>query len=322
MYNVVSLFSGAGGLDLGFHGDFSYLKNYFNSLDYKIINICEIDKEAIKTYNYNFQTNYKAMDINNFSINSTCDVVLGGFPCQDFSLAGKMMGLSSKRGNLYIQMIKVVETANPKVFVAENVENIIKMDSGNVIKKIIKDFEDIGYHVEYKLFDMSEYGIPQNRKRVFIIGIDKNFYNKEIEFFELDDYRISKKMTSFEAIDDLWGKTSINMQDKYSKAKFRENSKLQGNKRINKETPAPTIRAEHHGNIEGHYRTFDDTNPSDINNWRRLTPRECARLQTFPDEFIFPVSSTSAYRQIGNAVPPVFAWYMANNIRRILKELN
>lgn len=129
-------------------------------------------------------------------------------------------------------------------------------------------------------------------------------------------------MSSYEAIDDLWNKEFINMQDKYSKAKFRENSNLQGNKRINKNTPAPTIRAEHHGNIEGHYKTFGkDENSLDITKWRRLTPRECARLQTFPDEFYFPVSASAAYKQIGNAVPPLFAWYIVNDIKRLVEEI-
>lgn len=122
---------------------------------------------ALKIHNnYNFRTSYEAKDIKEYKNVPQADVVLGGFPCQDFSLAGKLRGLLSERGNLYTEMIRVVKDSNAKIFLAENVENLVRMDNGNIIEKIITDFKVIGYNLHYKVFNMSEYGILQNRKRV------------------------------------------------------------------------------------------------------------------------------------------------------------
>ncbi len=217
-------------------------------------------------------------------------------------------------------MSRIIEESQPKIFVAENVENLTKIDSGNAMKTIINDFKSLGYTIYYSVYDMSLYGIPQKRKRVIIFGINSK-YDGIIgeEILDISNF-LSKERTCFDAIEDLWGTTDLNMQDRYSKAKFRYNSRSQGNTRILKNKPAPTIRAEHHGNIEGHYNTnLDDE--TDINGWRRLTPRECARLQTFSDDFIFPVSASSAYRQIGNAVPPMFAWIISNKVEEALDKI-
>ncbi|MFV0599725.1 MAG: DNA cytosine methyltransferase [Bacteroidales bacterium] len=320
MYKVISLFSGAGGMDKGFEGNFSIFDFKAKKTDFKIVQACEIDKFAVKTYNYNFTGEVFNGDVREYKAPYDTDIVLGGFPCQDFSLAGKMRGLKSERGNLYLEMARIISESNPKVFIAENVENLTKIDNGTAMEQIVRDFKELGYAIHYNVYDMSKYGIPQKRKRVIIFGV-KQEYDKIIGESITDLSRFETKVrSSFDAIDDLWGTTDLNQQDKYSKAKFRYNSKSQGNVRIARNQPAPTIRAEHHGNIEGHYRTtLSDEN--DIAGWRRLTPRECARLQTFPDDFIFPVSASSAYKQIGNAVPPMFAWYVAQNVQEALKKI-
>lgn len=322
--NVMSLFSGCGGLDLGFKGGFFYLNQYYGQNPYNIIWANEIISDAAKTYKSQIGNHIIVEDISklkkeNFPASEMVDVVIGGFPCQDFSLAGKRQGFKVERGRLYLEMKRVIEITTPKVFIAENVKNLLVMENGLIMKTIINDFKSCGYNVYFHLFHSANYGIPQNRERVIIYGIRKDCDKINIK---LPKETHSKKnwITCFEAIDDLWdlldsGKISNHSNKDYSKAKFYIGSKTQGNTRINRDKIAPTIRSEHHGNIEGHYRTNGDE--LDINNWRRLSVRECARIQSFPDNFNFPVSTSSAYKQIGNAVPPVLAWYIA---RALLKS--
>ena len=217
-------------------------------------------------------------------------------------------------------MKKVIEYCKPIAFVAENVDGIKKSQKSAGIKPldvIVSDFKSLSYTVEYRTLNAADYGVPQNRQRVIIIGI-RNDINKSIKY-PLTCYGEGKNLpwvTSKEAIDDLWDmldKTTISNHTSkdYSKAKFYPGKSMQGNCQIKPDKPAPTIRSEHHGNIEAHYRTNNINDPLDMTGWRRLSVRECARLQTFPDDFVFPVSPSDAYKQIGNAVPPVLGWYIA-----------
>ena len=326
-YKVVSLFSGCGGMDLGFEGGFTFLNKKYNYNPFEIIYSNDFEKKACETYNYNFKNKIICEDIHNINENKipSCDVVIGGFPCQDFSLAGKRRGFSSKRGQLYKEMLRIVESKKPKVFVAENVEGIsINIENSSPLLKIIDEFKKIGYRVDFQLFNTADYEVPQTRKRIIIIGVRNDLNCNPI--FPKPVLSSDEWITAKQAIDDLWGKIDSNYvknhtSKDYSKAKFSDSGKGQGNRQIEADKPSITIRAEHHGNIEGHYRS---TNPNEPNNkkfWRRLSIRECARIQSFPDSFIFPCAASSAYKQIGNAVPPVFAWHIANNVLDILNNV-
>lgn len=326
-YKVVSLFSGCGGMDLGFQGGFTFLNKNYKRNDFDIIFSNDFEKKACETYNYNFENKSICDDINNINEKNIpdCDVVIGGFPCQDFSLAGKRRGFNSERGKLYQQMLRIVNEKKPKIFVAENVQGIsIDLDGNSPLDKIVDEFIKIGYNVKYKLFNTADYGVPQTRKRIIIIGV-RNDLNIEPRF-PRPVLTESNWITAKEAIDDLWDLLDKDIiknhtSNDYSKAKFSENGKGQGNRRIDADKPSVTIRAEHHGNIEGHYRSTNEADPNNRNFWRRLSIRECARIQSFPDNFIFPCAASSAYKQIGNAVPPVFGWYIANNVLDILNEI-
>lgn len=319
---VISLFSGCGGMDLGFKGDFSIFGKHFEKNPYEILFANDIIQRACDTYKHNFNYESCCCDIRelDYSLLPEADIVIGGFPCQDFSLAGKRKGLSADRGRLYLEMKKVIQHCNPMAFVAENVDGIRKNKSGDdtsALDVIIDDFRTLGYTVVYKALNAADYGVPQNRIRIIIVGI-RNDLQKTMCYPTITHGECTERswMTSKEAIDDLWDKldnTSIknHTSKDYSKAKFYPGKTMQGNCRIKADKPSPTIRSEHHGNIEGHYRTNIPDNPSDVNGWRRLSVRECARLQSFPDTFEFPVSSSDAYKQIGNAVPPILAWHIA-----------
>ncbi len=322
-FKVLSLFAGCGGLDLGFRGSFHALGKEYAKNNFELIWANEINKQACDTYKSYFGNHIICEDINNIEDTEfpQADIVLGGFPCQDFSLAGKRRGLSVERGRLYLQMKRVIDIVKPKAFVAENVKNLMLMEKGLILKTIIDDFKDSGYNVYFHLFHAGNYGIPQNRERVVIFGIREDI--DIVPKLPLETNSPDNWVTVKEEIDDLWDKVNDPNIPNHtckdiSKAKFYEGKKTQGNLRIQADKIAPTIRAEHHGNIEGHYRTFGDEN--DISSWRRLSVRECARIQSFPDNFIFQCAASSAYKQVGNAVPPVLGWHIARALYLTLTE--
>lgn len=332
---TISLFSGCGGLDIGFQGGFTTFedehKQMFSKNPFNVIWANDIDKDAVQSYNNNLGNHAHCIDINKVKSEDIpdCDIVIGGFPCQDFSIAGKRKAFENGRGTLYRQMVRVVEDKKPIAFVAENVKNLINpklidLDRKQpVIKTIIEDFSAIGYNVKYKLLAAPDYGIPQKRQRVFIVGIRKDI---DSEFFFPEPYHPT--MTSKHAIDDLWGKENdlaIPNHNQMSLAKFRPYSKVgsQGNEMIPENGPSHTMRAEHHMNIQAHYRTLSPINDiKDRSYWRRLTVREAARIQTFPDNFEFAGTKSSSYKQVGNAVPPMLGWYVAKALAVCLKNAN
>ena len=299
----------------GFVGDFSFLGKKYHRRKFEIIWANDVDKPSCETFRNYFDHDIVNADIteicddtnlNPFLFNShsktNADVVLGGFPCQDFSHAGRRKGINSERGILYRSMVKVVQMTNPLVFVAENVQGLLTIDGGEVIRTIVKDFEELGYHVVYKLLTAADYGVPQTRKRVFIVGSKKS---KLPPFKYPEPSNENKWITLREAIGDLETIGEGDMPNHYwSKAK---KNKGQGNNILDADKPGPTMRTEHHGNIEFHW-----------NGKRRLSAREAARIQSFPDDFIFYPSTSQAYKQIGNAVPPVLAWHIATSIEGFL----
>lgn len=317
---VISLFSGAGGKDLGVLGGFSVLGKYYGTNNFEIVFANDIEEHACKTYNYNFNHKSLAGDVRDIDAKDLpkADIVIGGFPCQDFSVAGNRKGFDSERGLLYLQMKRIIDEVKPYVFVAENVEGLTNLNGDETLEKIKDDLRSGGYIVEHHLLNAADYGVPQSRKRVFIIGLKKEFIENATVPYPLKTHGKEQKLpwvTSKQAIDELWdeldkGKYNNHTSKDFSKAKFYEGRKMQGNIRIDPNKPSPTIRSEHHGNIEGHYRTLNGIETRDVKQWRRLSIREVARLQTFPDDFFFPVSVSSAYKEIGNAVPPVLAWHI------------
>ena len=317
-YTLVSLFAGCGGLDLGFTGGFEVLNKKYTKRNFDLIWANDFEKNACLTFSKYFNKEIVCADIvevlkgNYPDLSATlmpkkADVVIGGFPCQDFSLAGKRRGFNSKRGNLYQSMVETVRRLEPALFIAENVKGLLSMNGGDAIETIKKDFAELGYNVEYKLFHVADYGVPQNRERVIIVGTSKK--KKMPPFvFPKPTHTKDKWVSVGEAIKDLEKIEENNFPNhSWSRAKMFEGT--QGNSIIKKDKIAPTMRAEHHGNIEWHW-----------NKKRRLSAREAARIQTFPDDFIFYPSTSSAYKQIGNAVPPVFGWHIAKAVEDYLTK--
>jgi DNA (cytosine-5)-methyltransferase 1 len=292
------------------------------------------------------------------SVFPNADIVTGGFPCTDFSLSGKRKGIDSdkdhsgkkmesgvpsieNRGMLYFWMKEVIEIVKPKVFIAENVGGLNSLPK--VLEKIQEDFSDAGYKVQVKTLYSPDYGVPQTRTRIIFIGLRKDVeFSGEFKYpekthcdqFDCETLFGSKLIPyvscqeAFLGLQEPEDSKDISQQS-LSKAKYYGLSKtgntMQGQNEVNLNEPGPTIRAEHHGNIE--FRRLSEEhggqNSEELAKGmkeRRLTVRECARLQTFPDEyeFVFPGGSvTNGYRGVGNAVPPLLAYHIAQSLKNI-----
>ncbi len=392
--SVVGLFSGCGGLDLG-----------FKQAGFDILWANDFDKDSVETYKENIGDHIVLGDITqipNKQIPSGFDVLLGGFPCQGFSVANTKRSMNDERNFLYLEMLRVIKNKKPKFFVAENVKGLLSMEKGAVIEMIVRDFEKIGYKVDYRLLTASDYGVPQQRQRVFIIGnrIGKenpfpkkthgkpDLFNPKLEpyvstktaighlanvrtrdkSFRHKNVTIHNHVARMNVSDKFWGrKYDVNQHDICDYLKEWRNGSGWSTKKID----------EHFGyaHTAGHWFRKDNNsgsipNPDDwrelkkllkfddkydqqvtefeekkiayeqslrISNWkeqsdtitatgpeihpnkkRRLSVRECAILQTFPDDFIFHGAIGSMYKQIGNAVAVDLAYQIASLIKKNL----
>lgn len=306
-YKVVSLFSGCGGMDLGFLGGFEFLGHQHDSHNFDIIWANEINAAACKTYRHNISPCIVQGDIweEMHGLPESADVVIGGFPCQDISINGKRQGVSGQRSGLYSAMVEVVARLRPKVFVAENVKGLLMEYSKDSLRKVIEDFTALGYRVNYALYNAADYGVPQTRERVFLIGTPND---AEPFIHPSKQVDASHWVSAEAAIRDLENcEEDKTFNHTWSRAK---KSPDQGMRSLKAGRPATTIRAECHGNIQFHY-SLD----------RRISMREAARFQSFPDDFVFQAGLRETERQVGNAVPPVLAWNIAENIQEYLDAL-
>lgn len=315
-YSVVSYFCGCGGLDLGFRGGFKYHDEDYQALPFNILEAYDNEPRCIETYNDYFGAGHatvkdlatvKPEDV------SKADILIGGFPCQEFSSCGPLGGLESERGRLYRTLIAYMNTHKPKIVVGENVINLERMEKGEVLKTIKKDLAAAGYAVKvWKMF-APDYGIPQRRTRLIIMCVRKDIFDK-YGFPEEPEARFKDRHRSIEwAIGDLVNVTDnsvIPNQGDYFGASKAKKGNGQGDESNKKDMPAYTIRANPKSRVQFHY-SLD----------RRLTVRECARIQTFPDDFSFKFSKTVNISQIGNAVPPIMAYLVAQRVKQYLDKI-
>lgn len=410
-FTVVSLFSGAGGMDKG-----------FESAGFDIVWANDFNKDAVETYKKNLGDHIILGDITQIpssEIPNNPDVIIGGFPCQGFSVNNTKRSMEDERNFLYKELLRVVKDKNPKVFVAENVKGLLSMEKGQVIQMIKDDFEKLGYKVDYKVLNSADYGVPQTRERVIIIGNRfgiKNLYptptyynpnvnNEQYNLFSIQETNSLNTMKPYITVKEsigflsdvrlrdepfeLAGKTIYNhiasekVSSKFWARKHPVNqAEICDYLRVWRKKSGFTTPAidKHFGykHTAGHWFRKDNNsgsipNPSDwwelkkllgfddkfdkavteleekeikfeqslrITNWdrpsdtitatqpeihvnkkRRLSVRECAILQSFPDNYIFTGSLNSQYRQVGNAVPVLLATEIANCIKKMLEKL-
>jgi len=306
-YRIVSMFSGCGGLDLGFQGGFTYRGKLYRKLQTEIVAAYDNDKKAKRTYDKNFSHSLELTDLSKIDVFATppAEILVGGFPCQEFSICGPRGGIETHRGSLFRAMSKYAKQHQPMLVVAENVAHLERINQGKDLKTILRSLMLSGYRPVYWPVYAPDFGVPQARRRVFIIGVRKDITGEIEEPAAVD---LIHKSTSW-AIEDL--KTisdeSVPNQSQFFKAGLAKKGHGQGDEVNQRDAPAYTIRANSRSRVQFHYELP-----------RRLTVRECARLQTFPDSFVFPDEPTPSIRQIGNAVPPVLAYHVAKHLLKFL----
>jgi len=296
---VISLFSGAGGLDLG-----------LVQSGHTVVWANDNDIDACETYRNNIGNHIICDDIEGIKLNTVpdADVIVGGFPCQGFSMANKSRAIDDERNKLYKYFVKVVAAKKPKYFLAENVRGILSLEKGEAIKAIVNDFEKIGYVVQYQLFNMANYGVPQTRQRVIIAGTRKDV-NNTFTFPQpthtKDDWiNIAEALSG---IPEPSGENDTIPNHIYSKYKIT-NRNFTGHRKTDPHKPSPTILAR--GNGKGGVCAIQHPN-----NHRRMSVRESSIIQTFPMNFIFSGKMNSMYRQVGNAVPVLFAKHLGLQLK-------
>jgi DNA (cytosine-5)-methyltransferase 1 len=319
---VVSLFSGSGGMDLG-----------FKKAGFDILWANDVDHWACQTFKHNFGDHIvegSICDIKNEEV-PDCDIILGGFPCQDFSMIWKRAGIKSERGNLYRHFVRIVTDKRPKMFVAENVKGLISANKGKAVEQIVSDFSEAGYTVTVNKINFADYGAPQLRERVLIVGT-RNDLEKE---FNLPNptHTPETYVSSKEALRDV---EKVPFNNEHQNIAPSTVAKLRiippgGNftdipkdsphyvkgmishvyRRLHPDKPSTTIIAGGGGGTWGYH--YKDPRP--------LTNRERARLFGYPDNFEFVGSIAEVRRQIGNSVPPAGIFPIAKAIKKYLAEL-
>ena len=300
---TISLFCGAGGLDLG-----------FKNVGFDIVWANDSDKFAVESYKKNVGEHVVLGDITEIDLNSIplTEVIIGGFPCQPFSIMGSELGFEDTRGTLFFIILEIIRNQKqrgnlPKVIVLENVKRLLTHDKGNTFKIIKKSLEGLGYNIFYKVLNSADYGIPQIRNRVFIVC----FLDKEINFEFPKEVKLDKTMQ------DLLEK---NVDEKYFLSeKIIPTILSSGTKNYKAKTEIDLkIARPLCSTMHKMHRASQDNYITDNGRIRRLTPREAARLQGFPENFEIIVSDTQAYRQFGNAVTVTVAEKVALSIKEAI----
>jgi len=281
-------------MDLGFVGGFRFGGRRYEALPFEIAWANDANERACDTYALNLRHDIRRGPLADAvgTLPRRADLVVGGFPCQDVSVNGTKSGAQGKRTVLYRSMIEVVRRIRPAAFVAENVKGLAMSHSAEFFAQMLEEFAAIpGYTLDRRVYLAADHGVPQRRERIFIVGM------KGRRRFAPPP-KTTRHMTAREALHDLEDKPEDRATAHvWSRARA---SPDQGCRRLNADRPSTTIRAECHGNQQWHYRLD-----------RRISLREAARLQSFPDDFAFPGGMRETERQIGNAVPPVLAWHVA-----------
>lgn len=308
-FRIASLFSGCGGGDFGVLGGFSFLGERYKRLRASVVFANDIDVFAAETYRANFKHNFVCKSITDIPSPEIPehDILVGGFPCQAFSMVGQRQGLSDLRGQLFLEMARILRDKQPSGFIAENVKGLTNIQKGKVFEVILQEFEESGYNIFYKILNASNFGVPQKRERVFIVGFRKDLKIK---------FRFPQPLNKLVPLKAV-------LQDNYDRRFIFSERAVEGlrnsNKAFNKgriqdtELPCNTINS-HLAKV-----SLNGTDPVllvDAANeiYRRFTPLEAARIQSFPDNFIFPVSEFQTYKQIGNAIPPVVMWHLSQEV--------
>lgn len=311
------MFCGCGGADLGLIGGFSYLGEAYAPNPFEIVFALDFDNYAVKTYNRNFEHRALCLDIKSLR---PCDLpefdlLLGGFPCQSFSTVNPTKDTDDERANLYKQLVRILSDKRPKYFIFENVKGLLTLEGGAIIKKIVAEFSNVGYTVQYQLLRAANYGVPQLRDRIIIVGVreDCSFrYNFPEETHAQAIDLLKKQWVPLGKVIDKLDITDKRYYFSQRAVEGMKNAKNNMKRGLFQSLDAPCLTVTAHlSKVSLNSRDPVLLVDSEKEIYRRFTPREAARIQSFPDKFIFDCTETQAYKQIGNAVPPVLMWHVA-----------
>ena len=312
---VASFFCGCGGTDVGLLGDFDFQGKHYDSNNMEIVYANDIDPNACAIFEKNFGVIPDSRDIREVKSDEIpeFDILTGGFPCQSFSIVAQnpvRLGIKDERGKLFFEMCRVLREKQPKCFIAENVKGIMTANKRSAFPLILKEFEDSGYDVKYSILNSANYGVPQKRERVIIVGFRKDLkidfkfpnlvFENEEEFIPLstvvEDTVDEKYFFSARAVEGM-----MKNRESMNKGRAQDVTK-----------PCNTVGA-HLAKV-----SLNSTDPVLMvdGRYRRFTPREVARIQSFPESFELVGSESAQYRALGNAIPPVMFWYVANAVSK------
>lgn len=310
---ILSLFCGCGGMDLGIIGGFSYLGKEYAPHDFEIVGAYDNDPYCTQIYNKNFQHKCEVKDVRSIEIDKLpdFDILIGGFPCQSFSISAQnppRLGYKDERGMLFFEMVKIIKEKKPRFFIAENVKGLLSANKSQAFPMIIKEFENAGYNIKFKLLNASEYGVPQKRERVIIVG-----------FRDIEDYNHFRfPQTTTKANKIPLGKV-INESDNQNERLYFSDRAVAGMMAVRDKMNKGRIQSleEPCNTISSHLAkvSLNSTDPVLFVNgrYRRFSSGECARIQSFPETFSWDcVSESKQLKAIGNAVPPVLMWLTPN----------
>ena len=316
---VASLFCGCGGTDVGLLGNFDFLGKHYASNNMEIVYANDIDDNACRIFEENFGIKPDNRDIRQINSNELpdFDILTGGFPCQSFSIIAqnpKRLGVKDDRGKLFFEMCRVLRDKQPKCFIAENVKGLLTANQKSAFPLIMEEFKNSGYDVKHMVLNSANYGVPQKRERVIIVGfrkdlkIDFTFPNQVITD---EDLFVPLKKVIENSVDEKYY-----FSDRAVEGMMKKREKMNKGRAQDIEKPCNTVGA-HLAKV-----SLNSTDPVLMleNRYRRFTPREVARIQSFPEKFELVGSESAQYRALGNAIPPVMIWYVANKVQSMLSS--
>lgn len=314
---VASLFCGCGGTDVGLLGGFDFLGKHYNANNMEIVYANDHDEAACNVFEENFSIRPDRRDIRIVKSEELpdFDILTGGFPCQSFSIIAqnpKRLGVKDDTGKLFFEMCRILKEKQPKCFIAENVKGILSANGKSAFPLIIQEFEDSGYTVQYKLMNAVNYGVPQKRQRVIIVGFRKDLcinYEFPKELMVDEEKFVPLKEVILDVVDEKYY-----FSDKAVHGMMRRREQMNKGRDQDINKPCNTVGA-HLAKV-----SLNSTDPvlKIGDRYRRFTPREVARIQSFPESFVLSGTEASQYRALGNAIAPVMFWYVAENVSKIL----
>ena len=317
---VASLFCGCGGTDVGLTGNFEFLGRHYDSNGMEIVYANDIDANACALFEKNFGLTPDNRDVRNVASEELpeFDILTGGFPCQSFSIVAQnppRLGIKDDRGMLFFEMCRILRERQPKCFIAENVKGILTANKTAAFPLILEEFENSGYDVKYTVLNAAEYGVPQKRERVIIVGFRKDL--------GVDFTFPTPVITTVEEYAPLQAVIEAEVPEKYYFSEKAVAGMMKNRESMNKgraqdvTKPCNTVGA-HLAKV-----SLNSTDPVLLVNgrYRRFTPREVARIQSFPENFRLIGSEAAQYRALGNAIPPVMFWYVARAVAEVLRQL-